>query len=128
MTYKEDKKSEGAWAYHNGFTVSANPYGPSLNDPQVPSAARAFWHEGFMEAANDDVDNEPLALWERELLTPGVGTVVFTRTDGKTVSYSGVRVDSVGPSAENSGVVGVEFDGPDRLVHVPFVESWEFEY
>jgi hypothetical protein len=57
-------------------------------------------------------------------------TVTFTRTDGHTVTFENVRVDTIGPSAENPGVIGVEFedDDYDRLVHVPFVESWTIEY
>jgi hypothetical protein len=68
----------------------------------------------------------------RRLLTSltaeDTAVVHFKRTDGKTVSFTGVRVDSIGPSAENPGVVGVEFVDTDRLVHLPFIESWEIEY
>lgn len=57
-------------------------------------------------------------------------TVHFTRTDDTIVSFDNVRVDSIGPSAENPGVIGVEFDDDehDRLVHVPFVKFWTIEY
>lgn len=72
---------------------------------------------------------EPLAEWEKELLRGDVATVTFTRTDGKTLSFDHVNVDSIGPSAENPGVVGVEFENDSmRVVHVPFVQSWEITY
>jgi len=78
-----------------------------------------------------DHPETPLASWERELLygPDPVATVTFTRTDGKTVVFDNVRVDSIGPSAENPGVIGVEFeDDHDRIVHVPFVAYWTIEY
>lgn len=58
----------------------------------------------------------------------GEGDVTFTRTDGLKVTIENVRVDSVGPSAESKGVIGVEYFGSDKVTHVPFVESWEFTY
>ena len=74
-------------------------------------------------------ETEPLAEWEREIMDEFMSSVTFTRTDGRTVTLDGVRVDSIGPSAENPGVVGVEFsDDPDRIVHLPFIESWEVSY
>ena len=72
-------------------------------------------------------ENNPFLASALEL-TDGEGDVTFKRLDGKTVTFYNVRVDSVGPSAENPGVVGVEFYGNDELVHVPFVESWTFDY
>jgi hypothetical protein len=58
----------------------------------------------------------------------GEGEVVFTLKDDTTVSFDYVRVDSVSPGAEAFGVVGVEFYGSDRVVHIPFVKFWEFNY
>ena len=58
----------------------------------------------------------------------GEGDVVFTRIDGRTVSFENVRVDSIGPSAEAPGVIGVEFFNSLDVVHVPFVESWVINY
>lgn len=58
----------------------------------------------------------------------GEGDVTFLRTDGRKVVIRDVRVDSVGPSASAPGVVSVEFFGSDDVVHVPFVESWTFNY
>ena len=75
---------------------------------------------------------QPLASWERELLNgphrEGEGDVTFTRTDGRTLTIHNVRVDSVGPAASAPGVVSVEFFNSDKVRHVPFVESWEFNY
>jgi len=79
---------------------------------------------------------EPLADWERELLSrlhnvsrpEGQGDVTFVRLDGHKVTLKDVRVDSIGPGAENNGVIGVEFFDSDRVVHVPFVASWEVSY
>lgn len=76
-------------------------------------------------------NEEPLAAWERELLTgyrEGEGDVIFKRTDGGTVRIEKVRVDSISPVATNSMVIAVEFFGNDDVVHVPFVESWTIEY
>lgn len=56
------------------------------------------------------------------------GTVVFTLANGGTLEFDNVLVDSVGPSAEAPGVIGVEFPDSDRVVHVPFVSFWEFSY
>jgi hypothetical protein len=76
--------------------------------------------------------NPMLAQWERDILDAigrSVASVVFTLADGSTVEFDDVRVDSIGPSAENPGVVGVEFENDiDRIVHVPFVRYWEIEY
>jgi hypothetical protein len=58
----------------------------------------------------------------------GEGDVLFTRTDGRTVLIENVRVDSIGPSAENPGVIGVEFFDRDDVVHVPFVQFWVINY
>lgn len=58
----------------------------------------------------------------------GEGDVTFTRTDGTSFTVTNVRVESIGPSAEARGVIGVEFFGSDRLIHVPFVQSWEITY
>jgi len=58
-----------------------------------------------------------------------VATVTFTRTDDTQIVFTHVRVDSIGPSAENPGVVGVEFENDsDRIVHIPFVKFWEISY
>jgi hypothetical protein len=58
-----------------------------------------------------------------------IATAVFHRLDGSTVVFDNVNVDSIGPSAEQRGVIGVEFDNdPDRVVHVPFVSHWEISY
>lgn len=77
--------------------------------------------------------NPELADWERELLSEakhdeGEGNVVFTLHDGSTLKVENVRVDSIGPSAENRGVIGVEFFHSDHVVHVPFVRFWEVTY
>lgn len=69
-----------------------------------------------------------LARLRAKLTGADLAIAHFTRTDGRKVTLTGVRVESIGPSAENPGVIGVEFDGSDRLVHIPFVESWEIEY
>lgn len=74
-----------------------------------------------------------LAPWEAELLsngthTVGEGDVVFTLNDGSTLTVINARVDSVGPSAEHPGVVGVEFRTSDAVLHVPFVRYWTFNY
>ena len=79
------------------------------------------------------ISEQPLAPWERELLGQrphdiGEGDVMFTRTDGRTVKIDNVRVESISPMGTNAGVVAVEFFGTDRVVHVPFVESWEISY
>lgn len=58
----------------------------------------------------------------------GEGDVTFTTTDRREVTIRDVRVESVGPSGSARGVVSVEFFDSDRVVHVPFVESWEFTY
>lgn len=58
----------------------------------------------------------------------GEGTVVFTLTDGRRLEIERVRVDSVSPAAEAPGVIGVEFFDSSRVVHVPFVSYWEFNY
>lgn len=58
----------------------------------------------------------------------GEGNVTFTRLDGFTVTIENVRVDSVSPVGAPGGVVAVEFFDSDRVVHVPFVQSWEFDY
>jgi hypothetical protein len=75
--------------------------------------------------------NPMLAQWERDILANlhSVASVVFTLADGSTVEFDDVLVDSIGPSAENRGVIGVEFENDiDRIVHVPFVRYWEIEY
>jgi hypothetical protein len=70
-----------------------------------------------------------LDAWERELLGLTGSTVIFTTTDGRTVSFDNVIVDSVGNGAMEHGVVGLEFaDGSDRVIHVPFVSHWEFTH
>lgn len=70
--------------------------------------------------------------WQRLADALGVSLiaiVTFTRTDGKKVVLENVNVDSIGPSAANPGVVAVEFeDDLDRIVHLPFIESWEIDY
>lgn len=80
----------------------------------------------------DNFGAQPLARWERELLTgqqQPIATVIFTRTDDTTVSFNDVRVDSIGPRGENPGVIGVEFeDDHERIVHVPFVKFWTIDY
>lgn len=58
-----------------------------------------------------------------------IATAVFTRTDGETVTLDHVNIDSIGPSAERPGVIGVEFtNDADRVVHLPFIASWEISY
>ena len=53
----------------------------------------------------------------------------FHLQDGSELVFTGVRVDSIGPSADNPGVVGVEFEeDADKVVHIPFVRYWEISY
>lgn len=53
-------------------------------------------------------------------------TAVFHLENGSTLTFDNVNVDSIGPSAESRGVIGVEFeDNSDRIVHIPFVRYWE---
>lgn len=79
-------------------------------------------------------ETHSLAPWERELLRgpqghrEGEGDAIFTRTDGQTIKIENVRVDSVGPNASNPGVVSVEFLDTDKVVHLPFIQSWEITY
>lgn len=81
-------------------------------------------HNGYCERRNIEALDSL-----RARLCDSSASVVFIRTDGRTLRFDGVRVDSIGPSAENPGVIGVEFENDgDRLVHVPFVQSWEIEY
>lgn len=101
-----------------GFTT---PYG--ITD----SMLNAEWVRVIRDRS--EVAPEPRAPWERELLDLNGSTVTFTLTNGKTVSFDNVNVDSVGPSAESPGVIGVEFaNDADRVVHVPFVSHWEFTH
>lgn len=78
-----------------------------------------------------------LAPWECAILNEkprarahdeGEGDVTFTRTDGRTVTFKNVEVDSVSPAAVTAGTVAFNYFGTDKIVHVPFVESWEFTY
>ena len=58
-----------------------------------------------------------------------VAVATFTLVDGKTLTFEHVNVDSIGPSAEHPGVIGVEFMNDNmRIVHIPFVRYWEIEY
>lgn len=62
-------------------------------------------------------------------MMPTVAVATFHLNDGETIVFEDVRVDSIGPSAENPGVVGVEFeDDSARIVHIPFVRYWEIDY
>lgn len=76
-------------------------------------------------------DSEPLADWERELLFPeheeGYGEVTFTRTDGQVLTIDNLRVDSIGPAAENFGVIGAETIHGE-VIHLPFIQSWTIHY
>jgi hypothetical protein len=58
----------------------------------------------------------------------GEGDVTFHLSDGKEITFERVRVDSIGPSAENAGVIGVEYYNKDDIVHVPFVRYWTIGY
>lgn len=85
------------------------------------------------EYGNCNIPGHPygLASWERELLEGDAPRpfVTFFLKDGSEISFEGVNVDSIGPSAESPGVIGVEFvDNPDRIVHIPFVQWWEITY
>lgn len=117
----DEYRAEGGDTWLNGRGWSANPYPQGSN-------ANLLWSDGYHDAAGQ----EPLADWERALRSDdneiGVGSVVFSLTDGRTHRIDGVRVDSVGPSADSPGVIGVEFPHSSRVVHVPFVLSWEFDY
>lgn len=113
-------------ATHRGEADAAR--GRALAENPYPYASDMWysWRSGWSAQTTRLGKPEPLADWERELL--GTGTVVFTRTDGREVRIENARVDSIGPSAENPGVIGVEFFDSDSVVHVPFVESWIIEY
>lgn len=75
-------------------------------------------------------DTETLAHLRRRLSDiPIVAVAHFRRLDGRIVTLEAVNADSIGPSAANPGVVAVEYaDDPDRIMHLPFIESWEIEY
>lgn len=55
------------------------------------------------------------------------GEVVFKRTDGHTVTFDNVLVDSIGPAGMPTGVIGFE-TATDEVVSLPFVESWTVNY
>ena len=78
------------------------------------------------------MNSDRLSWWEKNLLNDiplNNAVATFTRTDGRTVVLHNVNPDSIGPSAANPGVVAVEFeDVLDRVVHLPFIESWEIDY
>jgi len=78
----------------------------------------------------ENIDSDlALAALRAKLTGRTIATAIFTRLDGKRFTLTDVNVDSIGPSAENSGVVGVEFmDDTMRIVHLPFIQSWEIEY
>lgn len=79
-------------------------------------------HTGYMN------ETEALEFLRSRLVDP-VAVAHFRRIDGRIVTLEAVRVDSIGPSAENPGVIGVEYtDDADRITHLPFIESWEIEY
>ena len=59
---------------------------------------------------------------------PFVTVAIMHLADGSTIEFEEVNVDAIGPNAENKGVIGIEFEDSDRLVHVPFVRYWEIEY
>lgn len=70
-----------------------------------------------------------IARLRRSLGVEPIAIATFRRTDGKFVTLEAVNVDSIGPAAANPGVVAVEYtDDPDRITHLPFIESWEIEY
>lgn len=74
-------------------------------------------------------DTDALARLRRSLGVLPTAIATFRRLDGRTVTLENVNVDSIGPSAANPGVVAVEFeDDPDRIIHLPFIESWEIDY
>lgn len=74
-------------------------------------------------------DTADLNRLRRSLGILPTAIATFRRTDGHIVTLENVNVDSIGPSAANPGVVAVEFeDDADRIVHLPFIESWEIEY
>ena len=75
--------------------------------------------------------DEPLPAWERELLSGcqrDVAVATFTRTDKVEVVVRDVDVDSIGPAGDNPYVIAVEFVESDRILHLPFIESWEISY
>lgn len=78
-------------------------------------------------------NDEPLALWERELLygrsPEGYGDVTFYRLDGRTVFFRDVEVDGIGSDYGTAGlgvVTATQHDG--TVIHIPFVEYWTVEY
>lgn len=73
-------------------------------------------------------ETEALNFLRSRLMEP-VAVAHFRRIDGRIVTLEAVNADSIGPSAANPGVVAVEYtDDPDRITHLPFIESWEIEY
>ena len=88
-------------------------------------------YTGFCLFRDEETPEEPLAEWEKELLRPSEmqSDVVLTLEGGNTLEFQNVRIDAVGPSAQQKGIIGIEFaDDLDRLVHVPNVLWWEFNH
>lgn len=64
-----------------------------------------------------------------KLLGRTVATAIFTRTDGAQFALSDVRVESISPSGANRGCIAVEFENDsDKVIHLPFIHSWQIEY
>ena len=102
-------------------------------DDMYPLSGCCYGCEGEIR---DDLERQriqeaPLAAWERELLTgyqEGEGDVHFVRTDETVFTIKKVRVDSIGPNAENAGVIAVETFDEREIIHVPFVQHWTITY
>jgi hypothetical protein len=63
-----------------------------------------------------------------EGIREGIGNVTFTRTDGKTFTVENVLFETISTVGANAGVVCVELADGNRIVNVPFVQSWEISY
>lgn len=58
-----------------------------------------------------------------------IADVTFTTSNGERFTLSDVNPDSVSSKGATAGTIAVEFIGnPDRVVYVPNVLYWEFNY
>lgn len=81
-------------------------------------------HRRFADRRDAAMDNMRAVFASRV-----IPTAVFHLESGKTVEFTDVNIDSIGPSGANPGCVSVEFeDDTDRIVHIPFVVWWEITY
>ena len=78
-----------------------------------------------------DLSNHPFWCSKKRQtsLSDPVAVAYVHTTGGKVLEFEDVRPDSIGPSAEHPGVIGIEFNSGDiEIAHVPFVEWWHIEY